>query len=242
MDSHRRSLTVSNDRSWFAVDGSLEPIDYPGASFFRFPEAVAEFAIQRYSDPGDWVFDPFAGFGTTVLVAERLGRHGVGCEADASRARFAAGRVSEGRVVHGRAETISSLSLPPFNLLFTSPPYGSFRNGDVDDEPVTYLADAGRLFRGFLPLLAPRALVVVEVSQIRRGMRTRPLVWELGSVLGEFLDLREDIVRVNTGTVEAGPGYDHSHLLVFSPRGAPDTEPSSCVRLDGEEVDGWISD
>lgn len=205
-------------RSWFAVDGSLDPIDFDGASFFRFPEAVAEFAIQRYSRPGDWVFDPFAGFGTTVVVAERLGRHGVGCEVDESRARFAAGRVPDGRVLNVPAGDMSSATFPPFALLFTSPPYGSFRSTEVDDEPETYRADARQLFRGFLPLLAPQALVVVEVSQLRRGTRTRPLVWELGAILGEFLDLREDVVRINTGTVEAGPGYDHSHLLAFSLR------------------------
>src|SRR6476660_2906591 len=72
-------------RSWFAVEGSLEPIDYDGLSFFRFPEAVAEHVVDRYSAPGDWVIDPFCGFGTTLVAAERLGRHAVGCEVDERR-------------------------------------------------------------------------------------------------------------------------------------------------------------
>ena len=61
--------------SWFAVEGSLEPVGYDGPSFFRFPESVAAYVIERYSAPGDWVIDPFSGFGTTLVVAERLGRH-----------------------------------------------------------------------------------------------------------------------------------------------------------------------
>lgn len=207
---------MSEHRSWFTVDGSLEPLDFDGPSYFRFPQAVAEFAIRRFSRPGDWVLDPFMGFGTTLVVAERLGRHGVGCEVDEERARFAAGRAPASQVLNVGAEDLTQLDLPPFDLLFTSPPYGSFRSQDQDDEPEIYLADVRRLFHGFLPLLRPEALVVVEVSQLRRGTRTRPLVWEIGGVLGEFLDLREDVVRVNTGGVEAGPGYDHSHLLVFS--------------------------
>jgi len=215
----RDDAPVTDHRSWFAVDGSLEAIDYDGPSFFRFPEAVADFVIQRYSKPGDWVLDPFAGFGTTLVVAERLGRHAVGLEVDEDRARFAGRRVPEGRVLHTRSEAVSSLPFPPFDLFFTSPPYGSFRSGERDDEPETYLADAQRLFRGFLPLLRPEALVVVEVSQLRRGERTRPLVWELGGALNKFLDFREDIVRVNTGTAEAEPGYDHSHVLAFAQRG-----------------------
>jgi hypothetical protein len=196
-------------RSWFAVEGSLEPIDYDGPSSFRFPEAVAEHVIERYSAPGDWVIDPFSGFGTTLVVAERLGRHALGCEVDERRAAFSASRLGNpDRVVHGRCEDLTSAQWPPFALLFTSPPYGSFRSGDRDDDPATYLADARRLFSGFARLLGPGAAVAVEVSQQRQGNRTRPLVWQLGVTLNEIFTLREDLVRVNTCGTEAGPGYD----------------------------------
>jgi hypothetical protein len=176
-------------RSWFAVDGSLEPIDYDGPSFFRFTQAVAEHVIERYSAPGDLVIDPFCGFGTSLVVAERLGRHVVGCEADERRAAFSAARLSHpDPVVHGRCEDLT---------------------------PATYLADSRRLFSGFARLLGPGATVAVEVSQLRQGNRTRPLVWQLGAVLNEIYTLREDLVRVNTGGTEAGPGYDHAHVLVY---------------------------
>ena len=203
-------------RSWFVVEGSLEPIDYDGPSFFRFPQAVAAHVVERYSVPGDWVIDPFCGFGTTLIVAERLGRHAVGCEADERRATFSASRLANpDRVVHGRCENLTPAPWPPFALLFTSPPYGSFRSGDHDDDPATYLADARHLFSGFARLLGPGATVAVEVSQLRQGNRTRPLVWQLGTVLNEIFTLREDLVRVNTGDTQAGPGYDHAHVLVF---------------------------
>jgi SAM-dependent methyltransferase len=206
----------SRARSWFAVQGSLEPIDYDGPSFFRFPQDVAEHVIGRYTAPGDWIIDPFCGFGTTLVVAERLGRHAVGCEADERRATFSAARLrNPDRVVHGRCEDLASLRWPPFALLFTSPPYGSFRSGDHDDDPATYRTDAHRLFSGFARLLAPGATVAVEVSQLRQGDHTRPLVWQLGTTLSEIFRLREDLVRVNTGSTHAGHGYDHSHVLVF---------------------------
>ena len=212
-------MGMMSGRSWFAVEGSLEPIDYDGPSFFRFPETVAEHVIERYSASGDWIVDPFCGFGTTLVVAERLGRHAVGCEIDERRAAFSASRLSNpDRVVRGRCEDLRPAQWPPFALLLTSPPYGSFRSGDYDDDPVTYLADARRLFSGFARLLGPGAIVAVEVSQLREGNRTRPLVWELGATLSEIFSLREDIVRVNTGGAEAAPGYDHSHVLVFDSR------------------------
>ena len=46
-------------------------IDHPAV----FPVALPEFVIEAYSDAGDIVFEPFAGSGTTLLAAERAGRH-----------------------------------------------------------------------------------------------------------------------------------------------------------------------
>jgi hypothetical protein len=210
-------------RSWFAVEGSLEPIDYDGPSFFRFPESVAEHVIERYSAPGDWVIDPFCGFGTTLAVAERLGRQAAGCEADDHRAAFSAARLRDpDRVVRGRCGDLAADRWPPFALLFTSPPYGSFRSGGRDDDPDVYLADARRLFGGLARLLALGATVAVEVSQLRQAGQTRPLVWQLGVTLSQIFTLREDLVRVNTDGTEAGPGYDHAHVLVFD---VPGTAP-----------------
>ena len=36
--------------------------------------------INRYSNPGDLVFDPFAGLGTVPMMAVRMKRKGYGCE------------------------------------------------------------------------------------------------------------------------------------------------------------------
>lgn len=226
-------------RSWFAVEGSLEPINFHGLSFFRFPEAVAEHVIERYSAPGDWVVDPFCGFGTTLVVAERLGRHAVGCEVDERRAAFSASRLSHpDRVVHGSCEDLKPDQWPPFALLFTSPPYGSFRPGDHAGDPAAYLADARRLFSGFPQLLGPGATVVVELSQLRQGNRTHPLVWQLGALLSEIFTLREEIVRVNTGETPAGPGYDHDHILVFDVPLLHNVLQIGCVGWPRYRVDG----
>lgn len=36
--------------------------------------ALPQFVIEAYTDPGDLVFEPFGGSGTTMLAAERTGR------------------------------------------------------------------------------------------------------------------------------------------------------------------------
>jgi site-specific DNA-methyltransferase (adenine-specific)/site-specific DNA-methyltransferase (cytosine-N4-specific) len=45
-----------------------------------FPEALPEWFINLFTKEGDVVLDPFMGSGTTIIVAERMGREAVGIE------------------------------------------------------------------------------------------------------------------------------------------------------------------
>lgn len=45
-----------------------------------FPDDIPEMAVQFYTYKGDVVLDPFAGSFTSAIVANKLGRIGVGCE------------------------------------------------------------------------------------------------------------------------------------------------------------------
>lgn len=51
-----------------------------GSHSAPFPRALVEFFVKAFSDPGDVVFDPFLGSGTTMAAAHVLGRAGYGCE------------------------------------------------------------------------------------------------------------------------------------------------------------------
>ncbi|MBL0422596.1 site-specific DNA-methyltransferase [Ramlibacter sp. AW1] len=46
-------------------------IDHPAV----FPVALPELILEAYSNPGDIVFEPFGGSGTSMLAAQRTGRH-----------------------------------------------------------------------------------------------------------------------------------------------------------------------
>ncbi len=69
-------LTTANRRSVWTIATEA----YPGAHFATFPEALVEPCVLAGSRPGDIVFDPFFGSGTTGSVASRLGRKWIGCE------------------------------------------------------------------------------------------------------------------------------------------------------------------
>jgi adenine specific DNA methylase Mod len=54
-----------------------ERVGYPTQK----PEALLERIVEVATDPGDLVADLFAGSGTTLAVAERMGRRWIGCDA-----------------------------------------------------------------------------------------------------------------------------------------------------------------
>jgi DNA modification methylase len=45
-----------------------------------YPVGLPAFFIAAFSDPGDLIFDPFLGSGTTIVAAEQAGRVGCGTE------------------------------------------------------------------------------------------------------------------------------------------------------------------
>jgi site-specific DNA-methyltransferase (adenine-specific) len=60
-----------------------------------YPEALVEPIIKALTRPGDSVVDPFSGSGTTVSVAHRLGRYGVGFDCRLSQVFLGRKRVRE---------------------------------------------------------------------------------------------------------------------------------------------------
>ena len=51
-----------------------------GSHSAPFPRALVEFFVKAFSDPGDLIFDPFMGSGTTMAASAALDRVGYGCE------------------------------------------------------------------------------------------------------------------------------------------------------------------
>jgi DNA modification methylase len=61
-----------------------------------FPEKLAEFFIKSFCPPGGTVLDPFSGSGTTIAVAKKNYRNGIGIDV----------RESQVELGHKRLETL----------------------------------------------------------------------------------------------------------------------------------------
>lgn len=66
---------------------------FRGAHFAVFPEKLIEPCILAGSPLGGTVLDPFAGSGTTGVVAKRLWRNFIGCEINPDYAQMATERI-----------------------------------------------------------------------------------------------------------------------------------------------------
>ena len=94
------------------------------ADDIHFTEALAASVIGHASQPGELVLDPFAGYGTTVTVAERMGRRAIGIELLPEHLEIARRRTGgRAKLILGDARELSRLVDEPVDLVLTSPPY-----------------------------------------------------------------------------------------------------------------------
>jgi hypothetical protein len=81
----------------FAVQEINAPDGRLGDRFYKWqkPDLIAEMYIRHGSKYGDVVVDPFAGSGTFILAAHRLGRDATGCDIDEAALKIAEARGCE---------------------------------------------------------------------------------------------------------------------------------------------------
>ena len=205
--------TTSPDRTAYDTDVRLRPhlfVEHDRVVAERHPLADEDVHFSRtlvaavledLTRPGDRVLDPFVGFGTTLQVAEALGRQAVGVELLPERCAVAAAAAPDSLVVQGEARHLSGLVNGPFDLVLTSPPYMAADDGPED--PLSgydgvssyerYLAELRDILAQCHGLLAPDGHVVVNVANIDSGTCFTPLAWDVGRLLGEVGRLSQDV-------------------------------------------------
>jgi DNA modification methylase len=189
----------------------------------HFTEALAASVIEDVTSPGDVVLDPFAGYGTTLAVAERLGRVAVGVELLAEHVEVARARTSgRASVVHGDARGLTGLVEGPVDLVLTSPPYMTAGHhpenpltgyATEDGHYATYLREVGAVFAQVASLLRPGGNAVVNVANLFSGDGlVTPLAWDMGRELSRHLTFRGETFLCWD---EHPPGHAGDYLLWF---------------------------
>ena len=201
-----------------------------GDDEIRTPDALVEEFLRRHSAPGDAVLDPFAGYGTTLTVAERLDRVPYGVEYDADRIAHVRERVDHpDHAQQGDARELDPSQFPDCALCFTSPPFmertddrNPFENYGGESSYEQYLDDVEAVFSRVDETLAPDGTVVVDVSNMKYQGRATTLAWDIADRLSNVFVFDGEVV-VGWDDPDAaededqfGYGYDHSYALVFS--------------------------
>jgi DNA modification methylase len=163
----------------------------------HFTQGLAEIVIDEYTSLGQVVLDPFAGYGTTLVAAERMGRHGIGVELLKDRVELITSRLNgQGQIVNGDARQVGALVRDRVDLCFTSPPY--MRIVDHPENPLnayetmdgdypTYLRELGDVFRQVAELLRPGGHLVINAANMTDDGVATTLAWDLGKIVAQHL-------------------------------------------------------
>ena len=190
----------------------------------HFTAALASSVIAHATKPGDLVLDPFAGYGTTVAVAERMGRRAIGIELVPKHLEIARRRTAGmGTLIMGDARELSRHVDAPVDLVLTSPPYMAGANhpenpltgyATDDGDYAVYLGELGAVFAQAAILLRPGGRIVVNVANV---VATDGRVTPLASDLAGVIDQHVPLLGITTLQWDEPPaGLDGDCLLWFA--------------------------
>lgn len=190
----------------------------------RYAEELVEYFLKEFTAQGDVLLDPFMGYGTTLLVAENLGRVAYGIEYEQSRWHYVRSILKfPDRALQGDATRLSDLALPMLDFCMTSPPYMGRHHTEnpftaystVGGGYAQYLKDLREIFVQIAEKLKTNGKVVVEVSNLKHDdAPLTTLAWDIAGEISKVLRFEGEVVVCWEGGY--GYGYEHSYALVFS--------------------------
>lgn len=178
--------------------------------------------MMRYTKAGDWVLDPFAGSGTTLIECRRLGRHGLGVELNPDVAARSSALVAEepnpcgvtteitigdsGEVDFGAI--VASHGISEVQLVILHPPYHDIIRfgeapGDLSNAPDVdaFITRFGDVVRGVKQVLQPGRFLAVVIGDKYEGRAWVPLgFYAMEVAMAQGLTLKSIVVKNLNGT------------------------------------------
>ena len=117
---------IKFSKSWFTLKPGITDREKTEVHPATFPAELATDYIDFFTKPGESVLDPFLGAGTTMEIAELMGRLSTGIELEPTFAKFASKRTSHPIIIGDSLVEIGDKEKFPdesFDYVFTSPPY-----------------------------------------------------------------------------------------------------------------------
>ncbi len=184
----------------------------------RFSEELVSYCLDKYTKEGDVVLDPFVGYGTTVLVSEKMGRIGYGIEINPKVAMFAKSQVaSPETIILDDVVNISKHDLPKADFCLTSPYFlergenNILGAGGYDE----FLDDFQNLYKTISSdYLNEGAKIIIEVPNLKKEGIVTTLAFDIVAKLSKIFNFEgETIINLEREYVS---GYEFTYLLVFT--------------------------
>lgn len=187
----------------------------------KYPESLVRHFLHLYTKQGDRVFDPFAGLGTTLFVAEEMGRVPYGIEHDERRRDWVAGQLGHpAHLVRGDSGDMPDFGFPTVDFAMTSPPYmprhhrwNPLYGGDPSYAGYgVYLERMAHIFGRLRGLMRRRAVFVLQADNLSGRDGYTPLVRDLGLAAERHFRLIDEVI---VAWENARSDYRHTHCLIF---------------------------
>jgi DNA modification methylase len=187
----------------------------------KSPEGLFRYIFKKHTKKGDKIFDPFVGLGTSMFVAEEMGRIPFGIEAEEDKFEWTAGQLENWmHMICDDAYNAPKYDLPKMDLIMTCPPYmeghtkwnplygGDPKHAGYDK----YLKRMGAIFRKTLPLMKKNTPLIIQLDNINGEKHFTPLIHDIVNVLSK------DFIQTGETHVKWGnpkPDYSYTTLLIF---------------------------